>query len=450
MKGPGRSGLRNTGDGILFLEYEHERMRPEAAISPMLPAMFYGWWIVASVFIAQLFMVGFITYAFPLIIVSVREDFGATATEINMAMTASAMVGIFLPPLVGPLVDRWSARWLMVLGAITLASSLVFLSLTQGVIQFVVVFALFMATANTLLGPITGSALVSRWFTTSRGKALGFAATGTSLGGVILPFLATDWLSAWGWRTTLQALALLTAGCVLPMLLFVLRDHPAEKGLEPEGQGADPIGAPAGEPTDSLLANRDILGSRSYWLMGICFGLLFMGYTALLGNLGLYVKGQGLDASVSRTLISLVAFFGFVGKIALGAASDSIGLRTGLWTSLGLAGVGIALFSVEPDYPALVVASSLLGLAAGGMLPVWGGMIAAAFGTENFGRAMGLISPLIALLVMPGFMIAGWSEDTTGSFSLGFQIFVGQIVFASVLLLGLDLDSDSSPGKDSD
>jgi MFS family permease len=425
-------------------------MRPEAAISPMLPAMFYGWWIVASVFIAQLFMVGFITYAFPLIIVSVREDFGATATEINMAMTASAMVGIFLPPLVGPLVDRWSARWLMVLGAITLASSLVFLSLTQGVIQFVLVFALFMATANTLLGPITGSALVSRWFTTSRGKALGFAATGTSLGGVILPFLATDWLSAWGWRTTLQALALLTAGCVLPMLLFVLRDHPAEKGLEPEGQGADPIGASAGEPTDSLLANRDILGSRSYWLMGICFGLLFMGYTALLGNLGLYVKGQGLDASVSRTLISLVAFFGFVGKIALGAASDSIGLRTGLWTSLGLAGVGIALFSVEPDYPALVVASSLLGLAAGGMLPVWGGMIAAAFGTENFGRAMGLISPLIALLVMPGFMIAGWSEDTTGSFSLGFQIFVGQIVFASVLLLGLDLDSDSSPGKDSD
>ena len=425
-------------------------MALKAEIPTMLPPMFYGWWIVASVFIAQLFMVGFITYAFPLIIVSVREDFGTTATEINMAMTASAMVGIFLPPLVGPLVDRWSARWLMVLGAIALVSSLVLLSLTQGVVQFVLVFALFMATANTLLGPVTGSALVSRWFTTSRGKALGIAATGTSVGGVILPFLATDWLSAWGWRTTLQALALLTAACVLPMLLFALRDHPAEKGLEPQGQGADAIGTLAGEPAGSLLSNRDILGSRSYWLMGICFGLLFMGYSALLGNLGLYVKGQGLDSSVSLTLISLVAFFGFVGKIVLGTASDRIGLRTGLWISLGLAGLGIALFSVEPDYPVLIVAAALLGLAAGGMLPVWGGMVAAAFGTENFGRAMGLISPLIVVIVMPGFAIAGWSEDTTGSFSLGLQFFVGQIVFASILLLGLNLDSNSSQGEDSE
>lgn len=401
--------------------------------------MFYGWWIVASVFVAQLFMVGFFTYAFPFILVPVKEEFGATTTEVNMAMTASALVGLVLPPLVGPLVDRWSVRWLMVIGAIVLVLALFLLSGTQGITQFVMVFAGLMALANTLLGPITGSAVVSRWFTLTRGRALGIAATGTSVGGLVLPAFVPGWIDEFGWRTTLQIVAGVAATCMLPLLVFALRDQPADKGLEPEGGG---VGA---APSENHVADAhvwstaDILKSRSFWVIGTCLGLLFMAYTALLSNLGLYVQGVGMDASVARNLMWLIAIFGLIGKIALGAASDRIGLRVGLWIALGLAGIGMALLSMEPSYALMLVAATSLGLAVGGMLPVWGGMIAAAFGTASFGRAMGLVSPLIALLVMPGFMIAGWSADSTGSYTLALHIFVGQIVIASVLLLALQL-----------
>ena len=149
-----------------------------------------------------------------------------------------------------------------------------------------------------------------------------------------------------------------------------------------------------------------------------------------------------MDATFTGTLIALIAFFGFLGKIGLGAASDRIGLRSGLWIALGLAVSGIGLFSLEPGSSTLVAAACLLGLAAGGMLPVWGAMVATSFGTANFGRAMGLMSPLIALLVMPGFLIAGWSDDTTGSFVLALRIFMAEIAVASVLLLGLNLKSE--------
>ena len=71
--------------------------------------MFYGWWIVACVFMAQLFMVGFMSYTFPFVIVPVRAEFDASATQANLAMTASTVVGLWLPPLIGPLADRWSA-----------------------------------------------------------------------------------------------------------------------------------------------------------------------------------------------------------------------------------------------------------------------------------------------------------------------------------------------------
>ena len=81
------------------------------------------------------------------------------------------------------------------------------------------------------------------------------------------------------------------------------------------------------------------------------------------------------------------------------------------------------------------------------MLPVWSGMVAAAFGPQNFGRAMGLMSPLIAILVMPGFLIAGWSEDTTGSFVLALRIYVGEIGLAAILLLGLALPREEGAGS---
>ncbi|MEE3326612.1 MAG: MFS transporter [Myxococcota bacterium] len=405
--------------------------------------MFYGWWVVASVFVAQFFMVGFFTYTFPLILVPVRESFGATATEVNLAMTVSTVTGILLPPLVGPLVDGWSARKLMMVGAVMFSASLGLLSLAESVAAFILIFAVVLAPANTLLGPITGSALVSRWFVASRGKALGVAATGTSVGGIVLPFLISDWLGVWGWRGSLQALGVLVAVFTLPMLTLALRDHPADKGVEAEGQLSSQAAALSDSSPLGLMGTRDVLRSRAYWVIGTCLGLLFMAYMGLLGNMGLYVEGRGMEASFSVTLMSLIAFCGLIGKIVVGSASDRIGLRPGLWVSLALAAAGIALFSTEPGETVLMLAACLLGLASGGMLPVWSGMVAAAFGAQNFGRAMGLMTPLIAIIIMPGFMIAGWSDDTTGSFVPALRIFVGEIVVAGLLLLALKLPSST-------
>lgn len=408
--------------------------------------MFYGWWIVASVFTAQLFMVGFYTYGYPLIIVPVKEDFGASDKQVNLIMTFGTIVGLVAPPLIGPLVDRWSARGLMLLGTLFLITALGTLSVTQDIYQFVAAFALLVGAANVLLGPMTGSTVVSRWFTTSRGRALGIAATGTSIGGIALPRLIDAALTDWGWRSTLQALAIAVLLFVLPWMLLVLRDHPADKGLEPEGAAApSPEEATRAAGAEGWTTG-EVLASRSFWLIGCCLGLLFMSYTAVLSNLGLYVTGLGVEISAVTTLVTSIALCGLIGKIVFGYAADRIGLKVGLWIALALAGGGIGLLSLEPGYPFMVLAAVLMGLAAGGMLPVWGAMVAAAFGTVSYGRVMGLMMPVISLLVMPGFMVAGASSDATGSFSLAWQIFVGLIAFAALLLLALRLPAESDTG----
>jgi len=136
----------------------------------------------------------------------------------------------------------------------------------------------------------------------------------------------------------------------------------------------------------------------------------------------------------------VIAVGGIVGKIIFGYAADKINLKLGLWLSMGLVIAGFLILSTEPGYPLMVVAAALLGLAAGGQLPVWGAMMARAFGLISYGRAMGLMSPLISLIVMPGFIVAGKLVDLTGSYVLLLQVFCAVLVLAAIVLAPLRLD----------
>ncbi|MGI9285788.1 MAG: MFS transporter [Pseudomonadales bacterium] len=399
--------------------------------------MFYGWIIVAGAFLSQFFMTGFLTYSFGLLVVPIQTEFGASRAELMYGMTGSTICGLFFAPVLGALVDRWSVRALMSIGAIVFASGLMLLSISHNAYQFAVVFAVSMSIGSLLLGPLTCSTVVSRWFTASRGKALGIAAIGTSIGGMVVPSAFEYWISSAGWRDSLQNAALCTLVVVLPFILLFMRGHPQDKGLLPEVSNEN-MNASA-QTVGKDWGTKDILRSSSFWLIGFSIGLLFMAYAAVLSNLPAYAAGLGVtDAQASR-LIMLVAIFGLIGKLIFGFAADKVSLRLGLWAALGLAGTAIAILSAEPVYLWIALAAIMLGLAAGGMLPVWGAMLAAVFGTLSYGRVMGLMSPLISILVMPGFLIAATVFDKYGSYSASLVLFAGLLLVSSCLLVPLKI-----------
>jgi cyanate permease len=68
-------------------------------------------------------------------------------------------------------------------------------------------------------------------------------------------------------------------------------------------------------------------------------------------------------------------------------------------------------------------------------------MIASVFGVVSYGRVMGLMTPVIALLTMPGPQIAGAMFDASDSYRLVMRLFVGILVLAACLLLPLKIPS---------
>jgi MFS family permease len=404
--------------------------------------MFYGWYVVAGTFVAQMAVVGFFSYSVSLLIPLIREEFGVSLEQVMYSLTAGVFAGMVLQPLGGVMLDRYPVRWIMAGGALLFAGGLWALAHTTSITQYIVVFGVTMAVANAFAGIPASQVSVSRWFTSSRGKALGISAVGTSVGGIVIPGLMAWWLHSLGWRGTLENLALCIVLIVFPFLVLTIRGKPSDVGLQPEGwkPGADvPIGIPE-------LTMKDIIRHPGYWQIGLSVGLLLSVYIAILANLAPYATSLGVSTAQASTLIMTVAIMGLLGKLVFGMAADKVNLKIGLGAAIALLIIALLLMASEPGYSLMLFAVGLLGLASGGMLPVWGLIMAKVFGLVSYGRAMGLMGPLISLLVMPGFTISGRLYDATGSYQLCLLVFAAVLVLGALALVPLKLSTSENQG----
>ena len=397
--------------------------------------MFHGWWIVATVFTVQLFIIGFSSYGLPLLLVPVQDEFKCGMEALSRGMIGMAALGMVLPLIVGPLVDRWSVRGLMLIGTGTLVCGLFALAWSPNEIAFGIAMSTLVAAAMSLLGPIVCSAVVSRWFTTSRGRALGIAAMGTSIGGLVMAPLFALGFETVGWRDTVRLMAVAVAIFVVPLLIFALRNHPRDLGLLPEGvssRAGSPVSAEGGD-----LSTADVLRQSAFWVVSVCLAVFLGVYAGMLFSVPKFAGDLGADAYARATVTVVLTVSGLIGKLAFGWAADRFSLKLGLWAAIGLTMGSVSLMTSEPEYPVLLASVAVMGLAAGGILPVWGALMAAIFGVANFGRAMGLQAPIISVGAMAGYGIAGRAHGQTGSFVLAFQIFAVALGVAMLILLAL-------------
>jgi MFS family permease len=398
-------------------------------------SMVSGWRVVGGSFVSQAFVIGFFTYAVSLLTQPVQESFDASVEMVMYSLTFGTFLSLATTPIVGILIDRISVRRIFVTGILVFALGLWLLAKTETIFQYIVIFGVTMALVNALAGSMISSAVVSRWFTNNRGKALGVAATGTSVGGVLVPGLMTLWLPDYGWRGSLEYLAAVLLIVVVPVVFWCIRNWPQDtKNVEAVAENA-----PGSVSRAKQLTSKDILANTNFWWLSISLGLLFSTYTAILSNLTPYAAQLGRGNDLASGLIMVVAISGLVGKLLFGAAADIMSHKLALWMAQLLLALGYALLAIAPDYGLVILACMSIGLAAGGMLPVWGALTAEIFGLTSYGRAFGLMGPIIMIFVMVGFPLTGRLYDITGSFALCLWIYTGLMVVAAALLMPLRL-----------
>ena len=112
--------------------------------------MFFGWYVVAGTFVAQMVVVGFFTYSVSLLVPLVREEFGVSLEQVMYSLTAGTFMGMVLMPLAGMMLDRDPVRWIMAGGTLLFAGGLWTLASTSSITQFILVFGVTMALPSPL------------------------------------------------------------------------------------------------------------------------------------------------------------------------------------------------------------------------------------------------------------------------------------------------------------
>ncbi len=166
--------------------------------------------------------------------------------------------------------------------------------------------------------------MLNNWFEEKRGLVMGIVYSSSAAGGFIFSPLVNWLIARFGWQESYLFLGILVAVTAVPISIFVMRARPGDVGLRPYGSSIEDSSAPRGE---SGLSLGESVRTASFWLLG---GMPFFLSVVSLGvqqHIIPYLTDIGHTPGFGAAMLALFMGMLVIGKIALGALSDALGLK---------------------------------------------------------------------------------------------------------------------------
>jgi MFS family permease len=119
------------------------------------------------------------------------------------------------------------------------------------------------------------------------------------------------------------------------------------------------------------------------------------------------------------------------GALAFGWLAGRIGPTWTLVVNAGLQIAGWSLLLVAQGPSQLSLAAGLLGACGGGVIAVFGALLAARFGPERFSTSMGVASFIAVPFTFGAGPLAGALSDATGSYHSTIMVSIAALVGAA-------------------
>lgn len=182
---------------------------------------------------------------------------------------------------------------------------------------------------------------------------------------------------------------------------------------------------------------RRILLAPAFWIIGLTYlGTSLASYAFSL-NVAPYAHDLGIEPLAASMLISVYSFASIGGRLGMGVLADRADPRIPYWLSAALIWATLLLTLGRPSYPMLLIVSGLIGLGAGGLLPVASAMVGQKFGAASFGKVMGMVVPFFALGAAFGPVLVAQIRDRTASYGSAFAPFLIVLPLAAALMVFL-------------
>ena len=394
-------------------------------------------WVVLGCLVCQLGL-GF-GYVFGPLAPDILAEFGWSRAEFSFARTPQLFATALTSPLVGFLVVRFGARGVLVSACLVLGLSFALLSGMQSLWHYYALITL-MGLSVTGLGDITVGAAVSEWFTKRRGLALGIVYSGSNLAGFVLTRLADSMAVATSWRSALLTIGVGGTLVILPFALFAVRSPRAsERPRDEDGGGAHVV-------TDRDMPLRDVVRTRSFWVLLAGTFTFFFYFLGMLEHFVLFLRDEGMPREQAVAYFSFAIGLGIVSKLGCGLLADRLHARSTLLLDFGLLALSSLVLLALPDPRLIWVYVLSYAFATAARDVVYPLIIQHCFGVRHMAEIYGVL--MLALLPGGGLgpLFAGVVHDRTGSYDLAFATFA-VLNAAAVLALTLVRDERAASGS---
>jgi MFS family permease len=327
----------------------------------------------------------------------VSAELKVSVGDFGLYMTFIYLFSTLMLTRAGKLMDRYSARWLLTLSSAI--SGLVFLAMStfNAVWEFYVAGGIIGLTLAFLLY-LSYPTLINRWFNSRVGFFIGLCSAASGIGGVIFNPFGGYLIAHYGWRDTYLVFGGIILLIVTPLLALLLRDHPANKGLQA-------IGDKKAEAFKSGVEYAVAIKSPAFYAL-IVFAFLMISVSTINLFLPAYVVSAGYSVEQSAIVASAIMLGVTVGKVALGWIND-LNARYGVIASIamGIAGFAFLLFG-KGGIAAITCGGFLFGWAYAGVTVETALLVRTVFGGRDYTKIFSTIS--IALAAGGTLMAGGW------------------------------------------
>jgi MFS family permease len=391
------------------------------------------WWIVAGCALALATSSGVImAFTFSLFIEPLAAEFHWSRATISLGFSAAGLSTALAAPVMGRLFDRFGAKRTL-LYVVPLYAFCV--SLLAAIPPLAIAFVLFFALTG-LAGaghsPIAYVKVVSGWFDSRRGLALGLAMSGVGVGAVVMPQIARLLIDHVGWRVAYAGLGLVILGIGLPAVALLVREP-----MDRIGDGGASVNAPVVSRPAQGASLREAMRDVHFLKIATFVTLLTLVGNGTIVHAVPLLMSHGYVREAAGYMLGALGVSSLLGRLLCGYVLDRVFapfVAAGI-ACLGLAGV-LLLWSGAPA-PAPVLGLVCLGFSLGAETDVMSYLVSRYFGLRAFGELIGSLYAIFSVSAAVGAPLMGLSFDVTGSYQAALAGFVVALLVAAAMVLRL-------------
>ena len=147
-------------------------------------------------------------------------------------------------------------------------------------------------------------------------------------------------------------------------------------------------------------------------------------YSAVLSQIILHLKAEGLTEQRATLFLSVMAIFGMGGKVSFGYLTERLASRKVLSLSLFVQSICLVALITLHGSPTLWVFAPILGLGFGGMGSAMPILAQDTVGMRNFGAIYGLVTMTTVSSSVLGPLLMGGVFELLGSYDVGFMVVI--------------------------